>query len=114
MKHFATSLIGALTLCAVASAVFAAPPAQELRRQVVRFADLDLTRPAGAQELYLRIRNAARDVCETYDRFGPDRRCMEQAVARAMARVSAPLLTSRHLTATEVLAAPARGARLGK
>lgn len=95
MKHLATSLIGALTLCAVAPAVFAAAAPDEPRRQVVTFADLDLTRPAGAQQLYLRIRSAARDVCATYDRFGPDRRCIQQAIARAIATVGLPPRTAR-------------------
>ena len=111
MKHLATSLIGALTLCAVAPAVLAAAAADEPRRQVVTFADLDLTRPAGARQLYLRIWSAARNVCETYDRLGPDRRCMQQAIARAIATVGVPLLTARHRAALDDKPAPAREAR---
>jgi UrcA family protein len=93
MKHFATSLIGALTLCAVAPAGLAEAPSYDARREVVRFADLDLTRPAGAQDLYDRIQYAAREVCETYYRLGRDRGCIDQAIARAVAEVGAPLLT---------------------
>ena len=100
MKHLATSLIGTVTLCAVAPAAFAAALPDDVRRQVVSYADLDLARPAGAQELYHRIRRAARDVCETsYDRLGHDRHCIAQAIARAVAEVGAPLLTTRHLAA---------------
>jgi UrcA family protein len=114
MKHLATSLIGALALYAVAPAGLAAAPPDDVRRQVVRFADLDLTRPAGAQELYHRIQYAARDVCETSDRLGPDRRCIEQAIARAIAEVGTPLLRTRHLTATDGQPLPPRQARLDK
>jgi UrcA family protein len=111
MKHLATSLIGALTLCAVAPAAFAAAPPDDVRRQVVSYADLDLTRPAGVQELYQRIQYAARDVCDTYDRLRPDRRCIEQAIARAIAEVGAPLLTTRHLATNRSAASAAARAR---
>src|SRR5215831_14003577 len=112
MKHLATSLFGALTLCAVAPAGFAAAPPDDVRRQVVSYADLDLTRPAGAQELYHRIQHAARDVCETYYRLAPDRRCIRQAIARALAEVGAPLLMTPHLMATDGQPLPPRQERL--
>lgn len=95
MKHLAATLIGALTLHATATASLAAAPADEVRRQLVRFADLDLTRPAGAQELYRRIRHAAREVCEISGPGGYDRNCAERAIARAVAEVGAPLLTAQ-------------------
>jgi UrcA family protein len=112
MKHLATTLIGALTLYAVSPAGFAAAPPDDVRRQVVRVADLDLTRPAGVQELYHRIRYAARNVCETFDRLGRDRDCIEQAIARAVDDVGAPLLTTRHQTSTQRPPLPPRQARL--
>ena len=61
----------------------------------------DLTRPAGAQELYRRITRAARDVCATAipGRFAvasAHRRCTDQAIARAVATVDNPLLTERY------------------
>jgi hypothetical protein len=40
MKDLATTLIGALTLCPVSTAGFAAAPSDDVRHQVVRFADL--------------------------------------------------------------------------
>lgn len=108
MKHLATTLIGALTLYATATASLAAAPADDVRHQVVRFADLDLTRPAGAQALYRRIKHAARDVCETFDRLGYDPSCANRAMARAVADVDAPLLTARYQASThrEVLEPP--------
>jgi UrcA family protein len=91
MKHIATTLIGALTLHAISPGAIAGPSPGDPRREIVRFADLDLTRPAGAQELYRRIRNAAREVCTAYGPLGYDRSCVQQAVAD----VDAPRLTAR-------------------
>jgi UrcA family protein len=111
MKDLATSLFGALTLYAGSTAGFAAAPADDLRHQVVRFADLDLARPAGAQELYYRIQYAAHNVCQTYDRR-TDRDCVKQAIARAVAEVGAPLLTTRYQAATHRQPPQPRQARL--
>jgi UrcA family protein len=95
MKHLATTLIGALTFYGIAPGSLAAPT-PELRTQVVKFADLDLTRAAGAQELYRRIEQAARQVCPAYGRGGYDRGCADRAIAHAVADIGAPLLTTRH------------------
>ena len=46
-----------------ASFRFDAPTTQGLRREVVRFADLDLTQPRGLQVLHRRLRAAATLVC---------------------------------------------------
>jgi UrcA family protein len=74
-------------------------------KRVVHFADLDLSRGAGVAALYGRIRFAAREVCEpVQDRalrsIGARTRCMTQAIARAVADVNVPTLTSYHLTRT--------------
>jgi UrcA family protein len=114
MKHLATTLIGALTLQAISPLGLAAVPADDARREVVRFADLDLTRPAGAQELYRRIKHAARNVCETFDRLGYDPSCVDQAIARAVADVDAPLLTARRQASTHREALEPREARLNR
>ena len=101
MKHLATTLIGALALYVVSPAGLAASSSDGVPQEVVRFADLDLTRPAGAQELYRRIQHAARDVCEATG-TGPYsialryRDCTNQAIARAVTEVDAPLLTARY------------------
>jgi hypothetical protein len=67
----------------------------------VRFGDLDLTRAAGAQELYRRITHAARDVCETIGPGGSavgirNRACIDRAIARAVVDIDSPLLTERY------------------
>jgi UrcA family protein len=103
MKHLKAVLVGALTLYALSWDCLAAAPSNDVRIKVVRFADLDLTRPAGAQELYRRIQQAARDVCEPSRLDGSAnmfmsgyRPCLSTAVAHAVVEVGAPLLTEHH------------------
>jgi UrcA family protein len=107
MKHFASTLIAALTLAAISPVGVAAAVHDDVRREVVRFADLDLTRPAGAQELYRRIQRAAREVCGIYGPGGYDRSCADRAIAGAVATVGAPLLRAHYeaLAAREPLQA---------
>jgi UrcA family protein len=76
----------------------AAPPDGGLRwTRVVKYADLDLSRAAGAETLYSRLVDAARRVCEP-DRFGAPPsigkpHCAEDALAAAVATLNAPTLT---------------------
>ena len=99
MRHLKSVLLGALIFCPLSWDCLAAAPSKDVRTEVVRFADLDLTRPAGAQELYRRIEHAARDVCES---LGADPHnlyayttCRKSAIARAIKDVGAPLLTEQ-------------------
>ena len=60
----------------------------------VRFADLDLTRPAGVATLHARLRTAARSVCgpvEGYWAYEKTawRHCVERAFDTALAKVEA-------------------------
>jgi len=110
MRHFAATLIGALALCVLSPAALAAASPDDAPRMIVQFGDLDLTRLAGAQELYRRIQHAARDVCEPHVPGSAVvamgyRGCLDQAIARAVADVDAPLLTARHeeLTGRHIL-----------
>jgi len=97
-------LLGSLSACADA---YAAPPGYEVATRRVKYGDLDLTRSAGAATLYVRIRNAANAVCEPAMSSGArdsmllTRRCKEQSIARAVADVNAPTLTSYYLTKTK-------------
>ncbi len=87
-------LAGCLTFTAHATAVRNVP------HQVVSYADLDLDKPADAVILRARIGSAARNVCglrraglmplAIMQRLEV---CAEQATARAIADVGAPLLT---------------------
>jgi UrcA family protein len=86
------------------SAVAAAGDAgNEPAMRTVKFADLDLSQATGVLALYKRIQFAAQQVCEPLtgrdlNSIVPWKRCQEQAIARAIADVSAPLLTSYYLT----------------
>jgi len=75
---------------------------EEAASVTVRYADLDVDRPAGAEILLRRITLAAGRVCGGQ----PDARawghnraftaCRDATVARAVARVGAPALLARH------------------
>lgn len=72
--------------------------------RIVRFADLDLTRSAGVAELYARIKSAAGEVCQPINAREVEsvlrsQRCT-QAIARGVAAVNAPALTSYYLART--------------
>ena len=103
MKHLKAVLVGALTLYPLSWECLAAAPSNYVRTEVVRFADLDLTRATGAQQLYRRIQQAARDVCERNRlsdsgsaRIASYRLCLSGAIERAVDEVGAPLLTEHH------------------
>jgi UrcA family protein len=92
----------------------AAAAPENVRHQVVRFTDLDVTRPAGAQKLYSRIKRAAHEVCQVDGRGGYDRGCAEDAIARAVAKVGSPLLSVRHEALAPRQASQAQQARLDR
>ena len=100
MRHLKAVFLGALIFCPLSWDCLAAAPSKDVRKEVVRFADLDLTRPAGAQELYRRIERAARDVCELrgadYYGLNADTTCRKSAIARAIEHVGVPLLRDQH------------------
>jgi UrcA family protein len=120
MKHVITTLVGALALYTMSpSGLAAAAPDDRVRQEIVRFGDLDLTRPADAQELYRRIRHAARTVCEPIGQGGSplalsDRSCVVQAIARAVAEVNSPLLTERYAGQARRQILPVQQARLNR
>jgi UrcA family protein len=80
------------------AAAAATPPSEH-----VRYADLDLNRPAGIETLYRRLSQAARNVCESYNLSrAPEmqwqrRRCVALAMANAVKDVGNPALTARFL-----------------
>jgi UrcA family protein len=78
---------------------------EESASRKVPYGDLDLSRDPGVAALYSRITTAARAVCEPMDlvllnllRDGSN--CRPNAIARAVADVNAPLLTSYFLDKT--------------
>jgi UrcA family protein len=73
----------------------------ETQQITVHFADLDLTTPNGAKQLYMRLKGAAEVVCGDDDAdnvFLEERRaiwhCEQESVERAVAQVDHPLLTA--------------------
>jgi UrcA family protein len=88
----ATAIFGFLSLglCVVATA----DPSAESR--AVKFADLDVSKPSGANALYRRIRAAAQVVC-SYHFFLTDTdkaRCVRDATADAVTRINQPALSA--------------------
>ena len=97
-----------LVFSLVSHAAFATSDSDaDVRRRVVRYADLDITHTEGAAVLYTRIAHAAREVCEADPSFAelrsvwPDaeaRKCQAQAIARGVGEVNAPALTAYYQT----------------
>jgi len=78
----------------------------DIPRQVVKFADLNLDSTAGASTLFRRIESAAERVCGdprgTRELFTENRlkTCKGQAIERAVDTVNSALLTSLYLAKT--------------
>jgi UrcA family protein len=82
------------------------PASDGAKQYVVRFADLDLSKMAGATALYGRLQRAARTVCDPLESrdlaFATKyRACMDQAVSSAVARINRPLLSAYHQLRTK-------------
>lgn len=108
-----TAIPCTLPACALLAMAMASPgvaaaravPSDDVPQRRVSFADLDLTRSAGAETLYARIVSAAREVCEppstmALQLWEQTRQCRQQAIARAVADVKAPTLTSYYAAKT--------------
>lgn len=116
MNTIITNTARALTICIAATLGFSAADASAgtlsndtsvtgaMRKEVVRFPDLDLSRIEGVTVLYRRIANAARDVCDplwTQWRISEYGICVNQGIANAVATVNRPLLTQYHQLRTK-------------
>lgn len=79
-----------------------APTASGVEQTTVHFADLNIDQPAGAAVLYRRIQFAAERVCGEPKLPGSFivspfwRRCVAQAIDRAVVGVDRPALTAYH------------------
>ena len=76
-------------------------PGEQVAQHVVRYADLNLDSRAGVDQLYQRIVTAAHSVCGTDQAFSltaqvESRQCSKQAIARAVATIGSPALSSRY------------------
>jgi UrcA family protein len=105
-KRLTRAGIAAFAVSACLIAYNAAAADVQVKTQRVSYADLDLSKAAGAQTLYKRIKAAARHVCGPVDQYtfvtppSTFRACFQQAVADAVAQVDRPSLTALHTEAT--------------
>jgi UrcA family protein len=109
MRHLNQKLAfpcGLLMMSLASMGASAAAPASggEVPVYHVNYADLDLAHRAGADALFARIKSAARRVCEPAAESEPfrfaqlrEQRCIEKAIADAVADVGSPLLTDAYL-----------------
>jgi UrcA family protein len=83
----------------LSAAATAAESSSDVISRQVSYADLDLTTDKGVERLYGRITSAAEFVCDRSNvrslvAVVEKRECTERAIARAIADVNAPRLTS--------------------
>jgi UrcA family protein len=94
-------LAGAITFCALQASARASDDG--LPKRTVSYADLDISKPAGAKVLYSRIRAAANQVCD-YSSYWEgslryvQRACVEKAIDQAIKAVDSPALSALHPT----------------
>jgi UrcA family protein len=91
-------LLGSIITAAAGSAS-AAGTVTDVPSVVVRFADVDLATDQGVRSLYARIARAAHVVCPDapvgdLNAAAQSRACQQQAIARAVREVNAPLLAA--------------------
>ncbi|HEX4710659.1 UrcA family protein [Phenylobacterium sp.] len=108
-------LCGALVAIAAPAAAAGVHPMKgdpEVLQMAVSYADLDLSRPAGADVMIARIRRAAALVCDNETvaelrRVQQSRACMSEAMNAAFMQLGAPLVTARfaHMAPPAELAA---------
>jgi UrcA family protein len=91
--------VAAMTLACVLVASNA-HAGDDVHSETVKFADLNLSSPAGAEALYRRISAAAQRVCgyEATSIYGPSiwQNCVRPTVDATVAKVNNPLLTRLH------------------
>jgi len=105
-KLFHTVFAAGTLIVAVSTAAYAA----ETRQVHVKYADLNVSSPAGAAVLYQRIRVAASQVCGTPDqrdlsRLEQAKTCTDNAIADAVTAVGNDVLTDLYEAKTHNIAA---------
>ena len=97
--------VGVLALGLSSGAAFANLTERGSESVSVSFAELDITKPAGAEVLYDRLQRAAQEVCGVNERFyspyyiagsAERRACYQDALDRAVAQIDAPLVSEQH------------------
>jgi UrcA family protein len=90
-------LCGAIALCTLQ--VTAQAAGEGLPSKKISYADLDISKPAGAKVLYSRIAAAAHEVCASigYKDLGSMQRvngCVDRAINNAVKQVDSPALSA--------------------
>ena len=97
--------VGVLTLALSSGVAFASLRDSGMEMVAVSYAELDLSKPAGAEVLYDRLQRAAKQVCGVRERShspfytvsaADKQACYEDALNRAVAQIDAPLLKEQH------------------
>jgi UrcA family protein len=98
---YAARIAGIMLAAASLTLAIHAAQAQSIdspKKQVVSFRDLNMNSPEGIEIAFKRIKYAARAVCDSPTRYDLSemalRPCINDTVARAVAQVNSPLLTS--------------------
>ena len=107
MKSAVRRALLAVAIASICTSANAGSPDPSAQR-TVRFADLDLSRPAGIAVLYQRIRVAAREVCQPFSERDlmlrtDARSCVRNAIDHAVDDVHSLALSRYHQTKTEAL-----------
>jgi UrcA family protein len=96
-------VVGAALAIAAATLIadIAAAKEQGAVSTVVKYSDLDLTRPSDTARLYARLKYASQKVCNSYDTRDLKMRelhaaCFDKALSSAVAEVNDARLTSLH------------------
>jgi UrcA family protein len=94
---YAARIAGVMLAAASLTLVIHAAQADSIdppKQKVVSFRDLNMQSPEGIEIAFKRIKNAARDVCDSPTRYDLSeaalRPCINDAVARAVAQVHSP------------------------
>jgi UrcA family protein len=95
LAHAAVALLAGVLFVSKASA------GEQLRSETVKFQDLNVSSPVGAEALYNRIHAAAKRVCAQPGLWQPaEIACVRKAEADAIGKVNQPLLTAFYRTKT--------------
>lgn len=117
LNAMALVCIAGLTACAALSGHSQARHSQIIVKIPVRYADLDVSQPAGAQELYYRLQHAALVACTNGDQVALEplanpAACYEDAIAEAVRTVKQPQLTVIYLRTHTLQAAATHGIKI--
>jgi UrcA family protein len=103
-----TAIFCALGTASLSVLTISVGAAEDLPQKTVRYADLNIAQPAGAQALYGRISAAAREVCDRSIGWDPIERlamraCVDKTIDNAVKKVDEPALSALRFGGTDVL-----------